>query len=248
MPIQRYRHCCAIALRVMAALLFAPASIAGPLPTGPVTGDAVLLASLARNAPALKPEVLASALQATQCAVRHGTPMPQRLAVIDFSLPSSDKRLWIFDLETGRLLHHELVAHGRGSGEREAQRFSNEANSHRSSLGLFRAHETYHGKHGYSLRLDGLEPGINDRARERAIVIHGADYVSQDWVQAHGRIGRSHGCPAVRQAIASTVVDVLKGGQLVFQYYPDPHWQASSRLLHCDGPQLGALPAATHAG
>src|SRR5690606_3163578 len=114
-------------------------------------------------------------------------------------------------------------------------------NSHTSSIGLFRASESYRGKHGYSLRLDGLEPGVNDKARERAIVIHGADYVGDDWIENHGRIGRSHGCPAVRQEIVQEVVDTLKGGQLVFKYYPDQNWLQTSQYLHCDGRQISTV-------
>jgi hypothetical protein len=103
-----------------------------------------------------------------------------------------------------------------------------------SSLGLFRGEETYDGKHGYSLRLDGLEPGVNDNARDRAIVIHGADYVDRELISKYGRIGRSFGCPAVRQGVARMVVDNLKDGQLVFSYFPDQNWLKNSSLLNCE--------------
>jgi L,D-transpeptidase catalytic domain len=212
------------------ALVFAASS--------PTFSDRKLFSRLKLHAPGLNAAVLESALTATRCAVTHGMAPPQRLAVIDFSLPSSEKRLWIFDLKRGSLLLRDLVAHGRNSGELDASAFSNTVGSHQSSLGLFQAAETYHGKHGYSLRLDGLEPGINDRARERAIVIHGADYVAPQWIENHGRIGRSFGCPAVRQQIARQVVDNLKNGQLVFSYYPDPHWLGSSSYLNCDNNRI----------
>ena len=199
--------------------------------------DEHLYERLADVAPKLNREVLQAALKATRCAVNNGVAMPERLAVIDFSLPSSRQRLWIFDLEQGELVLRDLVAHGKNSGNAEATAFSNVEGSYQSSIGLFKAAESYRGAHGYSLRLDGLEPGINDLARQRAIVIHGADYVNPDWVENYGRIGRSHGCPAVDQKVIQTVVDKLKGGQLVFKYYPDQKWLQTSDFLNCDSNQ-----------
>ena len=192
-----------------------------------------LFPQLSKSAPSIGKQVLKNALQATQCAVNSGLEAPKRLAVIDFSLPSDKKRLWVFDLQSALLLFKELVSHGKKSGARVSQYFSNKVGSHQSSIGLFQANETYHGRHGYSLRLDGLEPGINDKARDRAIVIHGADYVDPLWIENHGRIGRSQGCPAVRQEIVKELVDNLKGGQLLFTYYPDQKWLQSSPYLNC---------------
>ncbi len=196
--------------------------------------DDRLMARLAEAAPGLAPEVLATAFKSSRCAVSSGIDMPERLAVIDFSLPSSEKRLWIFDLEAEQLVLNDLVAHGKNSGDFRSTSFSNVDGSFQSSIGLFQTRETYIGKHGYSLRLDGLEPGINDRARQRAIVIHGADYVNENWVNKYGRIGRSHGCPAVDNRVIRQVVDNLKGGQLVFTYYPDQKWLHSSAFVNCD--------------
>ena len=192
-----------------------------------------LLGTLAAAAPALDRQVLESALRATDCAVSGGIAAPERLAVIDFSLPSDERRLWLFDLQRQTLLLRDLVAHGKNTGDRESRHFSNTVGSHQSSIGLFLGSESYRGKHGYSLRLDGLEQGFNDRARDRAIVIHGADYVDPQWIDNYGRIGRSHGCPAVRQEVITQVVDNLKGGQLVFTYYPDQEWLQSSSYLNC---------------
>lgn len=203
----------------------------------PLTDD------LAMQAPNLDRAVLDKAIAAMTCAVNHGVEQSARLAVIDFSLPSSEPRLWIFDLENRSLILEELVAHGRNSGDNVASKFSNVEGSHQSSIGLFRASESYIGRHGYSLRMDGLEPGINDRARERAIVIHGADYVNNQWIERHGRIGRSHGCPAVSQEVADQVVDNLKDGQFVFSYYPDDHWLASSPYLNCQPERVAAIVA-----
>jgi len=200
-----------------------------------------LEASLAKVAPTLNKKVLRHALAAMQCAVNNGSAPADRLAVIDFSLPSSERRLWVFDLKRRTLLLRELVAHGQGSGENFATSFSNREGSHQSSIGLFRTSETYHGQHGYSLRMDGLEPGINDRARERAIVIHPADYVNPNWIKRHGRIGRSHGCPAVRPEVARMVIDNLKGGQFMFSWYPDQKWVQSSAYLNCKPQRVATI-------
>ena len=196
--------------------------------------------SLKQSAPNLSSNVLNTALSAMQCALSHGAEPAKRLAVIDFSLPSSDKRLWIFDLESKKLVLHDFVAHGNRSGDNFATSFSNTNGSHQSSIGLFRTAESYQGKHGYSLRMDGLEPGINDRARERAIVIHPADYVNPAWIKTQGRIGRSQGCPAVRPEIARTVIDKLKGGQFMFSWYPDQQWLQSSIYLNCRTRQVAS--------
>ncbi|PTU75043.1 murein L,D-transpeptidase catalytic domain family protein [Pseudomonas mangrovi] len=189
--------------------------------------------TLARVSPGLDREVLRHALAAMQCAVNNGAAPARRLAVIDYSQPSTERRLWLFDLDKRRLILRDFVAHGRRSGENFATEFSNTLGSYQSSLGLFRTAESYRGRHGYSLRMDGLEPGINDLARERAIVIHAADYVNPALVASQGRIGRSLGCPAVRPEIARMVIDQLKGGQFMFAWYPDQNWMRSSAYLNC---------------
>lgn len=205
-------------------------------PYGPALEDL-----LSDAAPALDRQVLGKAVAAMQCATRNGVAPAQRLAVIDFSLPSSVPRLWIFDLERRTLVLEELVAHGQNSGEDMATSFSNVVGSYQSSIGLFRTQESYFGRHGYSLRMDGLEPGINDKARERAIVVHAADYVDPEWIVRQGRIGRSQGCPAVRPEVAEQVVDSLKDGQFMFAYYPDPEWLTSSAYLNCEPQRIAAI-------
>ncbi|MGV8932509.1 MAG: murein L,D-transpeptidase catalytic domain family protein [Luteimonas sp.] len=200
-----------------------------------------LLTRLLKAAPDIDRKVLALALEARDCAVSQSVVRkPRRLAVIDYTRPSTQKRLWIFDLDTGVLLHEEHVAHGRGNGGDVATRFSNIEGTYQSSLGLFAAAETYQGENGYSLRLDGLEPGINDHARERLLVVHGADYVDPVQARKQGRLGRSWGCPAVRTAVAREVIDSLKQGQLVFAYARDAAWLNGSRFLHCDKPERNA--------
>ena len=193
-----------------------------------------LAADLARAAPGVNPDVVTMALESLACATRvRGGEAPRRLAVIDYSKPSADQRLWVFDLQERKLLLVERVAHGRGSGENTTTHFSNLPGSHQSSLGLFRTSETYVGHNGYSLRLEGLEPGFNDRARERAIVIHGASYVSDETIRIRGGVGRSWGCPAVRLEIARPLIDAIKDGQFLFAYYPDLQWLRHSPLRTC---------------
>ena len=180
----------------------------------------------------IDPRVFDLALGAARCAVRSGAiAEPSTLTVIDYSKPSSEKRLWVFDLRSRELLYEELVAHGQGSGDAVAKVFSNKPDTHASSLGLFRTEDTYVGKNGYSLRLTGLDEGFNDRARERAIVMHGAPYVSEDFVKANGRLGRSWGCPALREGVAREVIDRVRGNGILFAYYPDQEWLGSSRYL-----------------
>jgi len=203
------------------------------------------LTALARQADGLDPAVLELALKAQDCALtRRLAPRPQRLAVIDYSLPSTQPRLWVFDLRQSRLLYAEHVAHGKNSGENLSTRFSNVEGSLQSSLGLFTTAETYDGENGYSLRMDGLEPGVNDRARERLLVMHGADYVNPLQALRQGRLGRSWGCPAVRREVARPLIDSLKQGQLLFAYYPDRDWLQHSSLLRC----AAASASSQHSG
>ena len=180
------------------------------------------------------PEVLELALTATSCAAASGAiDAPQTLTLIDYSRPSVEPRLWVFDLSTGDLLFKELVAHGRNTGENLATRFSNEMDSRQTSIGLFVTDDTYVGSNGYSLKLDGLDVGFNDRARDRAIVMHGAPYVDPQLAATQGRIGRSWGCPALRTAVATKVIDRIRGGGVIFSYYPDQEWLKSSKFLNC---------------
>jgi len=212
--------------------------------SGPAMADSPLAERLVRVAPGANPQVITLATRAADCARRQGLLEGFRhLAVIDYSLPSTERRLWIFDVVRGRLLHEELVAHGRNTGEHHAQRFSNVEGSKMSSLGLFRAADTYYGSNGYSLRLHGLDAGFNDNALARAIVMHGAPYVSEAAAERLGRLGRSWGCPAVRPEVARIVIDTLKGGALVFAYYPDRKWLAESPLLSCEAAGPGTRTA-----
>ena len=184
------------------------------------------------SAQGLRPEVLELALKAYETARARGDTQKQIITVIDYSLPSSQKRLWVIDLSSGQLLFHEYVAHGSGSGGDDATRFSNTPNSRQSNIGLMKTAETYHGKHGYSLKLDGLESGWNSNARSRAIVMHAADHVSAAFISSQGRLGRSWGCPALNPAVSRKIIDTIKGGSLVFGYYPDNGWLGGSKYLN----------------
>lgn len=153
------------------------------------------------------------------------------LTVIDFTLPSTEKRLWVIDVEKREILLNTVVAHGRNTGELMATRFSNTPESFQSSLGFYKTAETYQGKHGYSLRLDGLEKGFNDQARARAIVIHGADYAREEFAKTTGRLGRSLGCPALPPELSAKVIDLIKDGSLLFIYGNDDNYLRQSILV-----------------
>lgn len=160
--------------------------------------------------------VLRSALRAYDRAVQTGAVRHPVLTVIDFSLPSHERRLWVLDLAHGQVLAHEFVAHGRGSGDDVARRFSNRDGSNASSLGTFLTAATYQGKNGLSLRLEGLDAGLNDHALRRGIVVHGAWYVSEDMIRRQGRLGRSDGCPALSPAVAPRIIDLIAGGSVLY--------------------------------
>ncbi|MFT3737228.1 MAG: murein L,D-transpeptidase catalytic domain family protein [Breznakibacter sp.] len=143
------------------------------------------------------------------------------LTVVDFSKPSTSDRMFVINTNQWKIVLQTLVAHGRNSGDLYAQKFSNIVSSYQSSLGTYVTGATYQGKHGYSLTLNGMEKGINDRAYERAIVIHGADYVNDKYISQYGRIGRSFGCPAVSYEISKTIIDLIKNGSCMFLYHPE---------------------------
>jgi hypothetical protein len=197
--------------------------------------------ALRHAAPDVDSTALELALRADACAQRRGLyRSPRTLTVIDYSKPSTESRLWVFDLRSRRLLHRALVAHGRNSGYIEPVSFSNQPGSNQSSLGLFLTLDTYVGMHGRALRLRGLEPGFNDRALERKIVIHGAAYADAAHIGRWGRLGRSLGCPVLSPKIAQRVIDNIRGGSPLFVYFPDPQWLGGSRLLNGCGQRVAS--------
>ena len=227
--------------RIAAAVLFVVSLVAANISSttaAPAPSPTINVDSSGAESAGVSPDVLKLALGAIRCGVASGDlAAPPTLTLIDYSRPSTEPRLWVFDLQTGDIVFKELVAHGRNSGDNIATRFSDAAESRESSLGLFRTSDTYVGHNGYSLRLDGLEPGFNGHARERAIVMHGAPYVDARLAAANGRIGRSWGCPALRQAVAKQVIDTIRDGGVIFSYYPDPAWLKASKFLNCGTPQ-----------
>jgi hypothetical protein len=166
----------------------------------------------------------------------------QTLTVVDFDLPSTEKRLWVLDLAKNEILFHTLVAHGHNSGENEATNFSNTDQSNMSSLGFYATGSEYEGKHGHSLRLQGLDEGFNTNAAARSVVMHGADYVSEDFIKQNGRLGRSLGCPALPMDQYSQIIDAVNGGTCLFLNKSGAGY--SSQFLNQDTAIAALVPAA----
>lgn len=180
----------------------------------------------------LRPSVLKLALKAFFNARQQGIESKPVLTVIDYSLPSTAKRMWVLDLDNKKVLFNNLVAHGKGSGTNYAKYFSDRGGSLQSSLGLFLTEDTYSGHDGYSLKIKGLEDGFNDKAEARKIVMHGAWYVNENYAAARGRLGLSWGCPAVDKKLAAPIINTIKNGSLMFAYYPDANWLQKSKFIN----------------
>ena len=159
------------------------------------------------------------------------SPNTRYLSVVDYSLSSNKKRLWIFDMTSKKVAFHSLVAHGKNTGDEFAKNFSNTEGSLQTSLGFFITENTYFGENGYSLKLRGMDSGFNDAAMSRAIVMHGADYVSENFAAQHKRIGRSWGCPAVPRELADDIINSIKGKNVLFAYYRDSEYLSQSKWL-----------------
>lgn len=186
------------------------------------------------HANGIDPKALSVGLKAYQCANKKGLAKNKTLTIIDYSKPSTQKRMWVLDMEKRKVAMHEFVAHGQGSGNNKANKFSNKPGSHQSSIGVFlTAADSYIGSHGLALRLRGLDKGFNDRALSRAIVVHAAPYVSNYYAKIHGRLGRSWGCPALEPSKTKPTINKIKGGSVVVAYYPDNRWLDNSPYLHC---------------
>lgn len=189
------------------------------------------LVTLKTHAPGINLNVLRLSLKAYLKAKQEGFATKPILTVIDYSKPSSQKRLWVFDLKKGTTLFNTWVSHGKNSGDVNATSFSNVPGSLKSALGVFVTGQTYMGKNGYSLHMKGLEKGINNNAYNRSIVIHGASYVNAELAKKYGRIGRSWGCPAVTRSLSKPLIDTIKNNSLIFAYYPDRKWLSHSQFL-----------------
>lgn len=184
---------------------------------------------LSRSAPRLNRNVLKLALSAYHKAQARGAVHNPMLTVIDYSLPSSSQRMWIFDISRARLVYNTYVAHGKNSGADVPHHFSNQSSSKETSLGTYVTKDTYIGSKGISLNLQGLEKGFNDNAYSRRVVMHGAWYVEPTFIKQSGRAGRSWGCPSIAQSLAKPLINKLKGGSVLFAYYPDRNYLAHTQ-------------------
>ena len=188
--------------------------------------------TILKEASDLKPQVLSLALKAYANAEKRGVGFNKHfLTVMDYSMPSAKKRLWVIDLSRSHVVMHLLVAQGKNTGWKDATKFSNTPQSRETSLGLFETEQTYSGHNGYSLRLKGLDQGYNNNAESRAIVVHGAPYVSKAFAKQYDRVGNSWGCPAVDKKYSTQLINTIKGGTLMFAYYPDPSFLSHSIYL-----------------
>jgi hypothetical protein len=189
---------------------------------------------LSAQAPTLNKAVINKVATTFKCANEYNVEHNNILTVIDYSLPSSEKRLWVFDLKEQKLLFNTYVSHGINSGGLLTQYFSNKNNSKASSMGVYRTEKSYHGRHGLSLQLQGLDQGFNDNASSRAVVMHGGWYVDERFIKKYGRAGRSWGCPAVPDDLSQPIIDTIKDASLFVVYYPSDNWFLKSKFQTCE--------------
>jgi hypothetical protein len=208
----------------------------------------VVIPTLQKEAPTLNQAVIDKVYQSLKCSDKKNIPHTNILTVIDYSLPSNEKRLWVFDLHAKKLLFNTYVSHGIKSGQLQTTAFSNKYDSKASSMGVFATEKPYYGRQGLSLRLNGLDRGFNDNAANRYIVMHGGWYMDENFIKKYGRPGRSWGCPAVPLDIVRSIVNTLKENSLYVSYYPSDAWFTTSRFLNCEkpaqsGPKVAVLPS-----
>lgn len=204
-------------------------------------------ALLQTQAPDLHEDVIKKVLKTLQCVGSHNTDRTNVLTVIDYSLPSNEKRLWVFDLVQKKLLFHTYVSHGIKSGTLSTNYFSNKYNSKASSFGVYRTDKAYYGREGLSLRLNGLDRNFNDNASNRSIVMHGGWYMDEHFIKKYGRPGRSWGCPAVPLSMYQPIINTIKENSLIVVYYPNDDWFAKSKFLTCDKPvSVNHIAVSTH--
>ena len=187
-----------------------------------------------KEASTLSPAVIDKVMGVLECTNKYQVDHNNILTVVDYSLPASEKRLWVFDLEDKKLLFFTYVSHGIKSGARLSTLFSNKYNSKTSSIGVYKTEKTYYGRDGLSLRLDGLDNGFNSNASNRSIVMHGGWYVEETFIKKYGRSGRSWGCPAVPLDLAKPIINTIKDGSLLIAYYPSDDWFSKSKFLKCE--------------
>ena len=188
---------------------------------------------LHKEASSLNGRVINKVVTALKCAKKYNIEHKKILTIVDYSLPSSTKRLWVFDLKEKKLLFHTYVSHGLKSGEALANYFSNKNDSKASSIGVYKTEKNYFGRDGLSLRLEGLDRGFNNNAFNRAVVMHGGWYVDEDFIKKYGRAGRSWGCPSVPLSVAKPLIETIKDQSLFVIYYPNKNWFFKSKFLNC---------------
>lgn len=191
--------------------------------------------TIEKAAPTLNPNVLKTVVTALQCAQNQKILHNQILAIIDYSLPSSQKRLWIIDLEKKKLLYNTYVSHGFNSGTTAPSFFSNKNDSKASSIGIYDTENAYNGRHGESIKLQGLDKNFNDNAYKRFIVMHGSWYVEEPFIKKYGRAGRSWGCPSVALSLVQPITEIMKDNAFLVVYYPQDAWLKNSKFLTCEG-------------
>lgn len=192
---------------------------------------------LSRQKSELGPEVIQNVLTTLECAKKAKIEYGPILTVIDYALPSNKKRMWVFNLNKNQLIFHTYVTHGINSGDLFSHTFSNKFNSKSSSIGVFDTENSYYGRHGLSLKLVGLDRNINDNAYGRSIVMHGAWYVTEEFIKKYGRAGRSWGCPAIPENLTKPIIDTIKGNNLMVAYHPSDVWIQKSKFLTCEKPK-----------
>jgi len=186
------------------------------------------------QASTLNSVVISKVLTTLSCARAYNTNQNTILTIIDYSLPSSEKRLWVFDMDQGKLLFHTYVSHGIKSGALISSYFSNKNDSKASSIGVYKTDKAYSGRHGLSLKLEGMDRTFNDNAANRAVVMHGGWYVDEDFIKKYGRPGRSWGCPAVPDDLIVPIINAIKENSLLVIYYPSDNWFLKSKFLNCN--------------
>ncbi len=191
-------------------------------------------AMLKNAAPNLPQAAVDKVLSVLKCGAHTSLANKHLLTLIDYSLPSGEKRLWVFDLYQQKLLFHTYVSHGIKSGVFSSNYFSNLFNSKASSIGVYSTNKPYYGRHGLSLKLDGLDAGFNDNADGRAVVMHGGWYVNEAFIKKYGRAGRSWGCPAIPAELNKAIINTIKEDSILVAYYPNERWFRQSKFLKCE--------------
>lgn len=198
-----------------------------------------------KNAHDMQPAVVDKVMRTLRCAIENNVDHNNILTVIDYSLPSSQKRFWVFDLPKSKLLYHTYVSHGLKSGEAQPTFFSNVYNSKASSLGVFNTEKKYYGRYGIALKLLGLEKSINDNAYNRFIVLHGSWYVNEDFIKKYGRAGRSWGCPSLPRNMVTPIINTIKDNSIMVVYYPSDQWLDKSEFLSCKDSKINTVEKKT---